>query len=238
MFFPDPVFGWVYCAALVLLTCVAAWVDTRTAKIPNRLNVLIFALGILVNAVRGGWLAATDRQVWWLSEYSPGAVWLGVIDGVLFALVGFLVAFAIMYLAWMFGMCGGGDVKLVAAVATWVGVERFPFLWIGSGVILVVWMTARAFSGGISPKQMQRKMAKYRKDNAERATGRAEGKALPTPKPGKLRVTYSVPVAVATTLMLLWLHRVELGLAQPKPQPQPDQQNGAIAHARPPIEPA
>lgn len=233
-FFPDPVFAWVYCLTLFVLTCLATWVDTRTAKIPNRLTVLIFVLGLLAGAVRGGWMAAVQTPAaMWPWNFEVGSVWLGVLQGLLFGLTGFLVAFVVMFLAWMFAMCGGGDVKLVAAVTTWVGLFHFPLLWLVSGVVLLGWLILRLFAGGISPKQVQKKLASRRKDHAADQAARAAGKPLAPAKPGKVRVTYSLPVAVATIVVLLWVHRVELGLAQPKPQPQPDQQSGALAHARP-----
>jgi Flp pilus assembly protein protease CpaA len=227
------VFAWVFCTTLFLLTCVAAWIDTRTAKIPNRLTVLILILGLLANAVRGGWMAAQGREaamgLWTLPPESGW--WLGVLHGLGYAFTGFLLAFVVMFLAWMFGMCGGGDVKLVASVSAWVGIDGFPLVWIVSGLVLIGWMAARAFSGGLSPKQMQRKMARYRQAHAEKAAARVEGRPEASPKRGKMRVTYSVPIAVATAVVLLVYHKVELGLVQPKPQPD-QQQNGAAAHAR------
>ena len=98
--------------SLIALTesCVAAWIDTRKAIIPNRLNVLICALGLLASATRGGWLAAENQHVWWLFEEGTPP-WAGVIAGLLFALVGFLLAFAVMFGLWIFNLCGAGDVK-------------------------------------------------------------------------------------------------------------------------------
>ena len=44
-----------------------------------------------------------------------------MLDGLLFTLAGVAVAFAIMFGMWVLGVCGGGDVKLYAAVGAWVG---------------------------------------------------------------------------------------------------------------------
>lgn len=226
LFFSDVVFAWTFCAMLIALTSIAAWTDTRKAKIPNRLTVSILALGLLVSVLRGGFLAANDMPVWWLWKYNPGAVWLGAIDGLLFAVTGFIVAFGVMFLVWMFGGCGGGDAKLFGAIGAWIGFSLFPMLWIASVAFLLVWTLARVLSGGLSPKQVQKTLTTLKQPHADHNAGRP-----PTLTPGKLRVTYSLPIAVATAVVLLWVFRVELQLAPPKPQ------QGASAHDRlsPPV---
>jgi Flp pilus assembly protein protease CpaA len=222
-FFPDTAFAWAFCVSLILLTGVAAWTDTRRAKIPNRLNLAILALGLAMNAIRVGWLAAESRPLW---LFDTGSVWLGIIDGLLFAIAGFLVAFAAMFLVWMFNSCGGGDVKLFSAVAAWVGIGGFLFVWLGSVLVLFFWMAARILSGGMKPRQIKKSMAKI--DAGRKAHG--EGKEQ-VAKPGKIRMTYSLPLVVATVVVLLVVYRYELKLVPPKPVPE--QPQGALAHARP-----
>src|SRR5205807_6900 len=146
-FFPDPVFGWLFCLTLFSLTCVAAWTDTRRAIIPNRLTLLILGLGLVANVARCGWLGAENRPLWLLES---GSVWLGILDGLLFGLIGFAVAFAAMFVIWIFGACGGGDVKLLGAIGAWVGIYVFPFIWLASVGVLFVWMAARILSGGLT----------------------------------------------------------------------------------------
>ena len=114
-FFPDVIFGWVYVAVLVGLLGTAAWIDTRTAKIPNRLTVVTLALGLVFNAVRGGWMAAEDKPLW---VFETGTVWLGVIDALLFAVAGFLVTFFVMMGLWILGGLQAAS-NLVYAAAAW-----------------------------------------------------------------------------------------------------------------------
>jgi Flp pilus assembly protein protease CpaA len=213
-FFPDAVFGWTFCTVLIILATVAAWSDLRTTKVPNRLTVSILLLGVLGSVLRGGLLAANGMHVWWLSAYAPGAIWLGAVDGLLFSVTGFLVAFIAMFVWWALGLCGGGDVKLFAAIGAWVGAAWFPLVWVVSVVFLIVWMTARIVTGGLSPGAVRKSL---------RQPNREEGSREPDPSrpagPGKLRVTYSLPIALATALVLLWVFRVELRLAPPKAQP-------------------
>jgi prepilin peptidase CpaA len=199
-----------------VLTGIAAWTDTRTAKIPNRLNLVILGLGLLANTIRGGWLGALEKPVW---QFGDGPV-LGALDGLLFALLGFLVAFAVMFLMWIFGLCGGGDVKLLAAIGAWTGFALTLLqIWLASVVVLFVWFVARILAQAFSPRRLNKSLGQIKA--AEKTSG---GRALQ-----KLRVTYSFPLAVATAIVLLWVFRFELQLMALKPQPQP----AGAAHARP-----
>ena len=206
-FFPDPAFGWVYCIALGSLTCVAAYTDTKSAKIPNRLNLVILAVGFLANVLRSAWMGAESKPLWFMET---GSLWAGLLDGIVFALVGFVVAFGFMFAAWVLGLCGGGDVKLLAAIAIWVGFDlNLLRIWLASVVVLIFWAFARVFSRGVSPKKLNRAL----EDIKNRPT--ADGKS-PAARRNAVRVTYSVPIAVATIVVLLWVYRYELLLTVPK----------------------
>lgn len=208
-FFPDPAFGWVYCTALGLLTCVAAYADTRTAKIPNRLNLVILAVGFLANVIRSAWMGAEGKPLW---VFETGSLWLGLLDGILFALLGFVVAFGAMLAVWIFGLCGGGDVKLLAAIAVWIGFDlNLILIWLASVVVLFFWTGARVFSRGLTPKGLNRTLEDIKKRPGRDGTVPA--------RRNPVRVTYSVPVAVATIVVLLWVYRFELLLAVPKAAP-------------------
>lgn len=85
-------------AALAAMLLVAAIGDLKSRIIPNRLNAAI---------------ALTAIPFWWLTGLSPWpdmAVQVAVAAGVFFL---FALAFRI-------GAMGGGDVKMVAAVALWL----------------------------------------------------------------------------------------------------------------------
>lgn len=85
-------------AILAAMLLVAAAGDLRTRTIPNRLNAAI---------------ALTAIPFWWLTGLSPWpdmAVQVAVAAGV----------FLIFALAFRIGAMGGGDVKMVAAVALWL----------------------------------------------------------------------------------------------------------------------
>lgn len=224
VFFPDLAFAWVFCVGLILLIAAAAWTDTRRAKIPNRLTLLILALGVAVNVVRSAWLGAENKPLPW---FGTGSVWWGGIEGLLFAAAGFAVAFTVMFVIWIMGSCGGGDVKLMAAVSAWVGLGGFLFLWLGSVVILFLWVAAKVLSSGMNPKGIKRTLAGVDAGRKAHDQGREQ-----IVKKGKLRVTFSLPLLVAAVCILFWVYRYELEL-KPRPKPHDEQSQWMPAHDRP-----
>ena len=76
---------------------IGATIDFSTRRVPNALTLSVAAVGIL---------AAASGVV----KLPPGM-----------ALVGFLTGFVVMLPGHVFGRTGGGDVKLMAALGTWLG---------------------------------------------------------------------------------------------------------------------
>ena len=97
--------------AVMLFTAVALVWDVRTRRIPNGLNVLGLIAGVVFHTVqRGG-------------------------DGLLFSLAGFGTGFGILFLLWISGGGGGGDVKLMGAVGAWLGPNLTLIVFIASGFL-------------------------------------------------------------------------------------------------------
>lgn len=85
-------------AALALLLLAACWFDLRTRTIPNELNFAAALLAI---------------PFWWasgLSLWPDAALQVSVAAGV----------FGLFALAFALGAMGGGDVKLIGALALWL----------------------------------------------------------------------------------------------------------------------
>ena len=221
-FFPNPVFAWVWLALLMTAAGVAAYTDTKRAKVPNLLVVLTLIAGLLMNVVRGAWNAAANQagadplHKSWLFG-TTDSLWLGGLDGLLFGLAGFLIGFGVFFLVWMFGLIGGGDVKLFAALGGWLGMLHLGMAWVLSVGVLILWALAKLMTVGFRPKKMQSAIRQLQKaeDVAREAAAKPGGSK-------KLRVTYSLPIAVAVLLLSLWSHRVELRLVPPKPVPTPN----------------
>lgn len=92
----------VFAPFIVLLVVAAGW-DLATYTIPNLISVLL-ALGFALFAVAAGmsgWVVA--------SHVAAG-----------------LVALVIGFLLFAFGYIGGGDAKVFAAIAAWIGLHDLP----------------------------------------------------------------------------------------------------------------
>lgn len=84
-------------APVVGMLCIAAVIDWRQRRIPNWLTVLMLSSGIAGSFLAGH--VASPSQ----------------------AMLGMMVGFAIPFVLFAMGALGGGDVKLLAGVGTWLG---------------------------------------------------------------------------------------------------------------------
>jgi prepilin peptidase CpaA len=210
-FFPNPAFGWVFYLALVGLIVFAAWKDLRQLKIPNWLTVAVLVAGVVVNLVRGAWLGATGLGTWRLGAHGA---FVGLLDGLLFALSGFALGFALFFVMWVLGMCGGGDVKLFAAVGTWVGPYYVCCLLVGSiffvGVIVALQLVWSILRHGVRATM---------RDYTTVGTTKRLGKKAAANEPKRTRKrlgAYALPLALSAMLLLLAAFRGELRLEPPK----------------------
>src|ERR1700687_1446164 len=181
-FFPDPVFGWAFYVVLLALLASAAYVDLRWLTIPKPITLTLLGLGLLMNVVRGAWLGGSGASVWVLSQ---GGAWLGAADGVLFAVAGFALSFAIFFVLWIMGAGGGGDLKLFAALGAWLGPVNIVLVLMGTIVLVFLFS---AF--GIMKRTATRGVFA-----AVRSPGVRGGVKGPVPKARLVR--YALPVAIA-----------------------------------------
>ncbi|GGH06314.1 A24 family peptidase [Silvibacterium dinghuense] len=94
----------VFCAAASAFAGIAAVWDVRTRRIPNLLCLTAFAVGILLHFGMDGW------------------------SGMLTSLAAGLIAGFVFFLFFLAGGMGGGDVKLIAAIAALAGFAQLPYL--------------------------------------------------------------------------------------------------------------
>lgn len=92
-----PVSQLVLLVSVAVFTLVAAVSDLRTRKIPNWMTVPMCVAGLIYQ----------------ISFFQ----WSGLGNG----LLGFLAGFGILFILWMIGSAGGGDVKLMGALGPWLG---------------------------------------------------------------------------------------------------------------------
>jgi Flp pilus assembly protein protease CpaA len=205
-FFPNQAFAWTFCGVLLLLLVIAALIDLRRLVVPKWLSLTTLTLGVTWNLVRGAWLGSQDLQTWWLGA---NGAWIGAADGFLFTLAGFLTGFGIFFFMWIMGACGGGDVKIFAALSAWVGPYISLWIMVLSTVILILLLGLKLGAAFLiqSPKAPTPRAADK------------NGKAPRARDPRLARgVTYALPLALATALALFWFFRVDLDLAHLWPQ--------------------
>jgi prepilin peptidase CpaA len=111
-----------------LLVCASAIAmagaiqDIRCRRVPNKLTLTGIGTGFAAGCVAGGWLGLES------------AIW------------GALLAGGILFLFFVVGGMGGGDVKLMAAVGAWAGVKQVtPILLaaaLSGGVLALIYMIA------------------------------------------------------------------------------------------------
>jgi Flp pilus assembly protein protease CpaA len=188
-FFPSPAFGWAFLSALGAILVAACYFDLRHLTIPNKLTVPALLAGFSANTIRGAWLGLEN-----------GSVWAGAVDGIWFALLGFLLGFVLFFVFWQMGICGGGDLKLFAAVASWLGWRCSFWVWLASFTLLAMILTTRSVIRYIYPNPQL--------DGANQTD-------LASAPPGKKRrglLPYALPLTLSAVVVTLWFFRGELRL--------------------------
>ena len=207
-FFPDPVFAWAFCGVLLALLCVATYTDLKRLTIPKSLTLTALALGLVFNLGRGIWLGASaeEQGVWLLG---PGGV-SGAFDGLLFAVAGFLAGFGLFFVMWFLGTCGGGDVKLFAALGTWIGPLLVVYV-LGLTLVLVIVLSVLRLAGSMLGRGFRPTMKDYSQKGAASAGKKAGVQGFAGSKKTRQRLmAYSLPVLLSTAFILLWVFRAEL----------------------------
>lgn len=212
-FFPEPASGWMFLTVLMSFLAVASYFDQRTMKVPKWLTLTMLGFGLLVSMVRGGWLAAHAEPVWRLGQ--QGTL-IGALDGFLFALCGSFLSFLMFFVMWLLGVCGGGDVKLFAALGAWIGAGLCLQVLILSLALLCVYVMGLLGFRMLTGKRV----ALARPGGA--------GKRKAAAPSGRLLVRYSLVAALASLPVLLWAFRSDLRLARPAVLPSEE----VRSHAR------
>lgn len=183
-FFPNLALALAFSGVLIALLTRAAWTDWKTLKVPKPLTVGLMAGGLALNTVRGVWLAADGHPVWAFDADHP---LLGGIDGLLFGAAGFALGFALFFVLWIFGVCGGGDVKLVGATGAWLG-PRYVLGAVVISVPLLLLLAVLVLAGRV-------------------LGGRVPTASVPVPGgPGRRSImTFGLPFAVAAGIIAVLL---------------------------------
>ncbi len=199
--FPGPISAWSFCTTLSAFLAVAAYTDQRHMLVPKWLTLPLLALGFLANLVRGAILGHQGHAVFCLE---PSGWLTGGLDGLLFSLAGFAVAFSLFFVLFVLGTCSGGDVKLFAALGSWIGPTLVVLVLVGTLVILVLFVLLQMIRFTVLGRVWTQLRTAIRVRRGE------EMKPAESPGAGLLR--YSLVVFVVTLPLLFWVCRTDLRL--------------------------
>lgn len=155
----------------VCLALGTIW-DVAKRRIPNAVALATAVSGLIVQGVDRGGLAA-------LSGVGAGALTV-----------------ALLYRPWIAGGIGGGDVKLAAGVAVWVGLGhmvRYGLVVAASGGVVAV------VAYLLSLKAVRREM----RTNLALAALQQELPSVPRRAPGRVSVPYGVAIATGALITFL-----------------------------------
>jgi prepilin peptidase CpaA len=155
----------VFAVAVGMFSLTAAWWDCRTHRVPNWLTVPMF-------------LAGWGFQ-WWF------AGWDGMAEGAL----AFGLGFGTLFLLWLMGSGGGGDVKLMGALSVWLGLRLTILVMVVSSLVVFVG-TVLLIVGRCASRAVGRKSEK------------SDEPTDPNSRPRRRVMAYAIPVAFATWAVL------------------------------------
>lgn len=170
----------IFAAAVATFTAASAVFDLRFQRIPNYITLPAALGGLAFHLVADGLLPGGAG--WWHGLWYPVA--------------GFVLGFALLFVPWLLGGGGMGDVKLLGALGAWLGpILILPVFGISAGCALVMAMSVLAWSGmtrGVSATK-----GKYLNlhGSDEELEGRPKARVLP----------FAVPVAIGAWLVLAWI---------------------------------
>lgn len=166
----------VLIGSLSVFTAVAAVTDLRTRKIPNKLTVPAFLLGILFQLV--------------FHPYGDQTI----VGSLLNVAAAFGLGFGTLFVLWMVGGGGAGDTKMMGALSVWLGWKMtISVLILSTVIVLIGTMGAMLFQAG------NKGLRKTRERLAPQAAGAKD-------KHNRRLMTYAFPVALATWIVLVWAH--------------------------------
>jgi prepilin peptidase CpaA len=179
----------LFLVSVVVFTLVAAVCDFRTRKIPNKLTVPFFVLGLLFHVVFYGWAGPETRGVFEVGLRS--------------ALSGFAIGFGTLLALWLIGGGGGGDVKLMGALSVWLGFTLTLYVMIVS-TLFVMFGTLTMMAWNLIQRGPWSTKKRYIGSDKPTATG-SKPKETTTEDRQKRRImAYAIPVALATWTVLVW----------------------------------
>lgn len=174
----------VYLFCVAVFTASAAISDLRSKRIPNKLTLPFFGAGLLYQLAFHG-LGSGVAQ-----------------PGLIGAAAAFAAGFGMLWVLWMIGGGGGGDVKLMGALSVWIGFKATVMVLFLS-TIFVIAGTIGVMAVGVMTHGM------FRTKEVYLASGQSPNGLPPAAETAVQRQSrrimgYAPPVALATWLVVAW----------------------------------
>jgi prepilin peptidase CpaA len=164
-------------------TVLSAVSDYRTRRIPNKLTVPVFFAGLVYQVAFNGF-------------GRPGLADAGL---------AFLLGFGMLFVLWLIGGGGGGDVKLMGALSVWIGFKQTLLVLILSTCLVIAGtmyvMVSSAFSRGI--RGTQKRYLATGKLESNKTNAKTPAETVEQRKNRRI-MAFGVPVALATWAVVLW----------------------------------
>ncbi len=169
--------SWILVVVVGLFTAMAAIWDYRQHRIPNNLTLPVFFAGWVYQALFHQWAGLGN------------------------AALGFLVGFGVLFVLWIVGGGGGGDVKLMGALSVWLG-YRLTLLVLISSTATVVVGTVAMVMWGVFTKGTRSMKSEYL-SKAKTADGKPRSETIQEKQRRRI-MAYAIPVCIATWLVMAW----------------------------------
>ena len=174
----------VFLVGVGVFTASAAVFDMRSKRIPNKLTLPFFGAGLLYQLAFNGLGGDFSKP------------------GLIGAAAAFAAGFGMLWVLWMIGGGGGGDVKLMGALSVWIGFKATVMVLFLS-TIFVIAGTIGVMTMGVLTHGM------FRTKEAYLAGGQAPNGLPPAAETAVQRQSrrimgYAPPVALATWVVVAW----------------------------------
>lgn len=172
----------IFLVGVCTLTLAAAITDFRSRRIPNKLTVPFFAAGLLYQAIFHQWSGLGDAGL------------------------AFLLGFGGLFVLWLVGGGGGGDVKLMGALSVWLGFQLTLRVMVVSTLLVIVG-TMCIVLYSFTRRGMRKTKEKYVATAAVVKKGKKKVATVAETMADRQKrrvMAYAIPVAFATWAVLIW----------------------------------
>jgi prepilin peptidase CpaA len=178
------VIDWIAVIVVCVAVAVATFTDVRTLKVHNWLTLPLAVTGLAYHAALGGWAGFGE------------------------SLLNLAMVFAILMVPYVLGAMGAGDVKLVSALAAWLGTSTAFTIGAIALFATAIYSLAMLFrQGRLKDAWLHFKLTVLRIQMVARHFG-SDGESVhemaATPEGRARLVPFSAMVALGTITTLIW----------------------------------